>query len=108
MDTGTTLSITKASDVNAMLHAYALTVHKSQGSEWRNVFLCLHQSHATMLQRELLYTAVTRAREELYVICEPESFTKGIKSQKIKGNTLEEKAEWFKGKAPENADRIRG
>jgi len=98
LDTGVTLAISKAAEVNAMLHAYALTVHKSQGSEWRKVFLCLHQSHATMLQRELLYTAVTRAREELYVICEPESFTKGIKSQKIKGNTLEEKAEFFKGK----------
>ena len=98
VDTGVSVEVTKAADVNNLLHAYALTVHKAQGSEWRKVFLCLHQSHATMLQRELLYTAVTRAREELYVICEPESFVKGIKSQKIRGNTLEEKAEWFKGK----------
>ena len=98
LDSGRSLEITKAADVNNLLHSYALTVHKAQGSEWKKVFLCLHQSHATMLQRELLYTAVTRAREELYVICEPESFTKGIKSQKIKGNTLAEKAEWFKGK----------
>jgi len=51
-----------------------------------------------MLQRELLYTAVTRAREELYIICEPEMFTKGILSQRVKGNTLAEKAEYFKGK----------
>jgi exodeoxyribonuclease V alpha subunit len=98
LDTGTSVSVTKAADVNNLLHSYALTVHKAQGSEWRKVFLCLHQSHAKMLQRELLYTAVTRAREELYVICEPESFSKGIISQKIKGNTLAEKAEWFKGK----------
>jgi ATP-dependent exoDNAse (exonuclease V) alpha subunit len=55
-----------------------------------------------MLQRELLYTGVTRAREELYVICEPESFTKGITSQRIKGNTLAEKAEYFKGKVTTN------
>lgn len=97
-DTGRELEITKASDVNALLLSYALTVHKSQGSEWRKVFFCLHASHATMLQRELLYTGVTRAREELYCICEPESFTKGIIGQKIKGNTLAEKAEFFKGK----------
>lgn len=51
-----------------------------------------------MLQRELLYTAVTRAKEELYIICEPETFTKGIQSQRVKGNTLAEKAEFFKGK----------
>lgn len=98
LDSGTSLSITKAADVNSLLHSYALTVHKAQGSEWRKVYLCFHQSHATMLQRELLYTAVTRAREELYVICEPETFTRGILSQKIKGNTLAEKAEFFKGK----------
>jgi exodeoxyribonuclease V alpha subunit len=87
-----------AGDLNALIHAFCLTVHKSQGSEFRKVFLLLHQSHATMLSRELLYTAVTRAREELYVICEPESFTNGINSQRIKGNTLAEKAEFFKGK----------
>lgn len=98
LDTGREITITKAADVNALLLSYALTVHKSQGSEWRKVFFCLHQTHATMLQRELLYTGVTRAREELYVICEPESFTKGITSQKIKGNTLTEKAQFFKGK----------
>lgn len=98
LDTASEVSIFKAADVNALLHSYALTVHKAQGSEWRKVFFCLHQSHATMLQRELLYTGVTRAREELYIICEPESLTKGIISQKIKGNTLAEKAEFFKGR----------
>ena len=88
----------KAADINAMLLGYALTVHKSQGSEWRKVFFVCHQSHATMLQRELLYTAVTRAREELYIICEPETFVNGIQSQRVQGNTLAEKAEYFKGK----------
>lgn len=99
-DTGTHREINTSAEVNALLLSYALTVHKAQGSEWRKVFFCLHNTHSTMLQRELLYTAVTRAREELYVLCEPESFTKGITSQKIKGNTLEEKAEFFKGKLP--------
>ena len=97
------ISVSSAADINSMIHGYAITVHKAQGSEWDRVFLCLHQSHATMLQRELLYTAITRAKKELYVICEPDSFVKGIKSQKIKGNTLAEKAEFFKGKM-ENSD----
>jgi len=97
-DTDSYIELSKAAEINNLLHSYALTVHKSQGSEWRKVFVTLHQSHATMLQRELLYTAVTRAREELYVICEPESFTKGILSQKVKGDTLAEKAEHFKGR----------
>jgi exodeoxyribonuclease V alpha subunit len=98
LDSGVSVSLTKAVEINSLLHAYAMTVHKSQGSEWRKVFLCFHQSHVKMLQRELLYTAVTRAKQELYIICEPETFTKGILSQKIKGNSLKDKAEWFKGK----------
>lgn len=98
LDSGEEVKITAAGDINILLLSYSLTVHKSQGSEWRRVFLVLHQSHATMLQRELLYTAVTRAREELYVICEPETFTTGIVNQRIKGNSLQEKAEYFKGR----------
>jgi ATP-dependent exoDNAse (exonuclease V) alpha subunit len=54
-----------------------------------------------MIQRELMYTAVTRAREELYIICEDDAFTKGITNQRIKGDTLAEKAEYFKGKTIE-------
>lgn len=95
---GQYVDLDTASEINSLLLAYALTVHKAQGSEFRKVFLLLHQSHATMIQRELLYTAVTRAKEELYVICEPEHFIKGITNQRIKGNTLAEKAEYFKGK----------
>jgi len=100
VDSERDITLTTAAEINALLHSYALTVHKAQGSEWRKVFLLFHQSHAVMMQRELLYTAVTRAREELYVICEPETFTKGILGQRIKGDTLAEKAEFFKGKVP--------
>jgi exodeoxyribonuclease V alpha subunit len=98
MDSEEEIKVDTASDINALLLSYALTVHKSQGSEFRKVFFLLHGSHATMLQRELLYTAVTRAKEELYIICEPESLTKGILSQRIKGNSLAEKAIYFQGK----------
>lgn len=92
------IRISKASEINNLLLGYALTVHKSQGSEFRKVFFCMHHSQNAMISRELLYTGVTRAREELYVICEPDTFVKGINSQRIKGNTLEEKAEQFKGR----------
>jgi len=97
-DSDQELTLTAAGELNAMMYGYCLTVHKAQGSEWRRVFFCLHQSHNVMLSRELLYTAITRAKEELYVICEPDSLEKGIKTQRVKGNTLEEKAEFFKGK----------
>jgi exodeoxyribonuclease V alpha subunit len=105
-DDGRVYRITKAAEVNATQLGYCLTVHKSQGSEWRKVFILLHQSHNTMVSRELLYTAVTRAREELYVICEPDHFIKGIQSQRVKGNTLLEKAEYFKGKLAEQDEKL--
>jgi exodeoxyribonuclease V alpha subunit len=98
MDSDSEKTITKAAEVNVLILGYALTVHKSQGSEWEKVFLLFHNSHATMMQRELLYTAVTRAKKDLFIICEPDTFTNAVKSQRIKGNTLLEKAEYFKGK----------
>lgn len=98
------IEISSAGEINALMLGYALTVHKAQGSEWRKVFFILHQSHAKMVQREMLYTGVTRAREELYIICEPESFKNGVKSQRVKGNTIAEKAEFFKGKIKEGVN----
>jgi exodeoxyribonuclease V alpha subunit len=48
--------------------AYALSVHKSQGSEYPSVVLTLLGEQAAMLQRNLLYTAVTRARRLLVIV----------------------------------------
>lgn len=48
--------------------AYAITVHKSQGSEFRAVVLVLTTHHFKLLQRNLLYTAITRARERLVIL----------------------------------------
>jgi exodeoxyribonuclease V alpha subunit len=43
--------------------AWAISIHKSQGSEYRVVVVVLHRAHRIMLRRNLLYTAMTRARE---------------------------------------------
>jgi exodeoxyribonuclease V alpha subunit len=96
------VELSTAGEYSASSFSYALTVHKCQGSEWRKCFLLLHKSHAVMLSRELLYTAVTRARESLFIFCEPDSLVKGVATQRIKGNTIAEKAEYFKGKIEEN------
>lgn len=74
---------------------YALTVHKAQGSEWRKVFLILHKDHATMLYRELFYTAVTRARTKVTIIAKDNVIDKAIANQRIKGNTIADKIEYF-------------
>lgn len=86
-----------AAEVNEMLFGYCITVHKSQGSEWRRVFLITHNSHGKMCSRELMYTAMTRARTELYMIVEPDrgvrpgTLTSAAKKPRLKGNTLAEK-----------------
>jgi exodeoxyribonuclease V alpha subunit len=48
--------------------AYAITTHRAQGSEWDNVVVVVSQSHYMMLQRNLLYTAITRARKRAVIV----------------------------------------
>ena len=49
-------------------HAWAMTVHKAQGSEYRAVILALNNSASMLMTRDVLYTAVTRARELLILV----------------------------------------
>ena len=48
--------------------AYAMSIHKSQGSEFEVVIMPVHQSHNNMLQRNLIYTGWTRAKEKLILV----------------------------------------
>ena len=61
--------------------AYALTVHKSQGGEWPKVLLVLPPERSPIFNRNLLYTAVTRAKEELWIIGDVKTLTYMIRSQ---------------------------
>lgn len=56
------------SELEELQLAYAMSVHKSQGSEYPNVILLMVPSHYIMLQRNLLYTAVTRAKKQVLVV----------------------------------------
>lgn len=55
-------------EVEDLQLAYAMSVHKSQGSEYPCVILLMVQSHYIMLQRNLLYTAVTRAKDRVLIV----------------------------------------
>lgn len=67
--------------------AYAISVHKSQGSEYKIVYMPLVRSYAHMLRKELLYTGVTRAKAYLYLLGELNLIEKASKVLNEKRNT---------------------
>lgn len=68
--------------------AYAVSVHKAQGSEFKMVLFPVVSSHWMMLKRKLIYTAVTRAKEHLIIIGDPYSLRQGIMGEEPIRNTL--------------------
>ena len=54
--------------IDQILLAYALTIHKSQGSQFPCVIIPVHETHKVMLERKLLYTGITRAEQKLILI----------------------------------------
>lgn len=68
----------KKSQYKQLTLAYAMSIHKSQGSEYKAVVTCLNMEHGNMLQRNLLYTSVSRAKEEITVVGEQKAIEKAI------------------------------
>lgn len=58
--------------------AYALTVHKSQGSEYKTVILVMDNKHKRMLKRNLVYTGITRAKKNLVFVGEKSAFKTAV------------------------------
>ena len=65
-------------ELSALLPAYAITCHKSQGSEYPAVVLYCSTQHSIMLYRSLLYTAVSRAKKVLVVVGRKEALARGV------------------------------
>ncbi len=60
--------------------SYALTCHKSQGSQWKTVIVVCHSVHGRMLNRRLFYTAVTRAQKKVILIGDENGVKQAIRS----------------------------
>lgn len=63
---------------NMIKHGYAISIHKSQGSEFKIVFIPITYSYRIMLYRKLIYTAITRARESLTIIGNKDAFVYAV------------------------------
>ena len=74
----------EAADLDELVLAYAMTIHKSQGSEYPAVIVILHTQHYVMLQRNLLYTAITRGKKLVLLMGVPYAIDQAIKTNTVR------------------------
>jgi exodeoxyribonuclease V alpha subunit len=82
-------------DLVNIKHAYAISVHKSQGSEFDHVVLIIAKENFYMLYNKLIYTAVSRAKKSLVLLGDPVVFSRGVQNNyaKERKTTLKERLE---------------
>ena len=68
-------------ELDELVLAYATTVHKAQGSEYPAVVIPVTTQHYPMLQRNLLYTVVTRGRQLVVLVAQPKAVAIAVKGQ---------------------------
>ncbi|MBR3294707.1 MAG: ATP-dependent RecD-like DNA helicase [Clostridia bacterium] len=73
----------EAEELNQIEHSYAITVHKSQGSEYNVVIMPLFYGRSNFLTRNLLYTALTRAKTKLILLGRRSTVTEMIQNSRI-------------------------
>ncbi|MEO7598851.1 MAG: ATP-dependent RecD-like DNA helicase [Opitutus sp.] len=64
--------------------AYAISIHKSQGSEYPVVIIPLLKGHFMMLQRNLIYTAITRGKKKVFLVGEPAAYAMAVRNSESK------------------------
>lgn len=69
-------------ELNELVLAYALSIHKSQGSEYQAVIIPLFMQHFMLLQRNLLYTALTRAKKLCILVGQTKAIAMAVKNDK--------------------------
>jgi exodeoxyribonuclease V alpha subunit len=71
-------------NLDDLVPAYACTIHKSQGSEYPAVVILLHHQHHIMLQRNLLYTAVTRGKRLVVIVGSQRALRRAVANATIR------------------------
>ncbi len=89
----------QAGELNDLMPAYAITVHRSQGGEFPAVVIPVVPEHSLMLQRNLLYTAVTRARKLVVLVGSWRALTIGLSNER-RGERLSALAERLREASP--------
>lgn len=91
-----------ANDFNSITLAYCMSIHKAQGSEFKIVILPILNDYHVMLQKKLIYTGITRAKQSLFLLGQRQAFARGITTQKTKERCtyLKERFNEEKGMSP--------
>ena len=82
---GQIITFTEKADLRNLKLAYCLTIHSSQGSEYKNGIVICHSSHYFMWSNSLLYVAVSRFKEKLFIVGNRKGLNRGIKNDKSDG-----------------------
>lgn len=75
-------------DLEMLDLSYAMTIHKSQGSEYDCVIISIMDEHKALLQRNLIYTAITRAKKKIIIVGQKSAIYKSISGVQPKRDTL--------------------
>ncbi len=77
------------SELDELVLAYATTIHKSQGSEYPIVVIPVLMTHYVMLQRNLIYTGVTKAKKVLVIVGTKKALALAVRNMKVQDrNTM--------------------
>lgn len=75
----TTLEVEKTNLLETISHAWCISIHKAQGSEYQDVCVVADHNGAGMLKKRLLYTAISRAKKNLTIVGSEQLFRQGVK-----------------------------
>ena len=68
----------RTSEFNMLRHAYCMSVHKSQGNEFKIVIMSVLPEYSIMMKKNLLYTGITRAKQSLFILGDHSVFIRGL------------------------------
>jgi exodeoxyribonuclease V alpha subunit len=94
-------------ELDALVPAYATTIHKSQGSEYPAVVITLATQHYTMLARNLVYTAVTRGKRLVVIVGQRKAWAIAVRAHGSKRRWTKLQ-EWFSGNGRPRDRRVAG
>jgi exodeoxyribonuclease V alpha subunit len=84
-ESGTYSVVYETHELDELTLAYACSIHRAQGSEYPCVVLALVTQHNLLLQRNLLYTAITRARQLCVLVGDPRALKRAVENDAVTG-----------------------